>query len=46
LVEPGSLVGLAPVTSQVSVALVIGEYDDDVGLLPKEGKAKKKKGEG
>ena len=46
LVEPGSLVGLAPVAGEVPVALVIGEDDDDVGLLPGEGKAKKEKGEG
>jgi hypothetical protein len=46
LVEPGSLVGLAPVTGEVSIALIIGEDDDDVGLFPEEGKAKKKKGEG
>ena len=46
LVEPGGLVGLAPVTGQIPVALVIGEDDDDVGLFPEQGKAKKKKGEG
>ena len=46
LVEPWGLVGLAPVAGQISVALVIGENDDDVGLFPEEGKAQKKKGEG
>jgi hypothetical protein len=46
LVESGRLVGLAPVTGEVSIALVVGEYDNDVGPCPEEGKAKKKKGEG
>jgi hypothetical protein len=46
LVEPWGLVGLAPVTGKVPIALIIGEYDDDVGLFPEEGKAQKKKGEG
>ena len=46
LIEPRSLVGLAPVAGQIPVALVIGKDDDDVGLFTEERKAWKKKGEG